>query len=83
VFFGYLVLILGTLIYNEIITIPFFGFNKNTENNIAKREEELEAEVLPLINALNGSLDKTNIDYTQIQNDSKMFDKEADDEKLI
>ena len=33
---GFLVLVLGTLIYNEILILPFWGFDKNTK--VAKEE---------------------------------------------
>jgi hypothetical protein len=35
---GFLILLLGVLIYNEMITIPFLGFNKYTKEAIARRE---------------------------------------------
>jgi drug/metabolite transporter (DMT)-like permease len=37
---GFLVLILGGLIYNEILVLPFWGFATNTKAAIKKREEE-------------------------------------------
>lgn len=41
-FFGFIVLISGTLIYNEIVEIKFFGLNKFTRTQIAKRKKEEE-----------------------------------------
>jgi len=35
---GFIILLLGTLIFNEIIIVPFFGLDKNTENAIKERE---------------------------------------------
>ena len=37
---GFLVLILGGLIYNEILVLPFWGFATNIKAAIKKREEE-------------------------------------------
>ena len=37
---GFLVLILGGLIYNEILVLKFWGFNVNTKAAIKKREKE-------------------------------------------
>ena len=34
---GFSILVLGVLIYNEILVIPFFGFNTNTKIAIEKR----------------------------------------------
>lgn len=36
---GFIILLVGTLIYNEIIEIPIKFLNQNTKENIAKREE--------------------------------------------
>lgn len=35
---GFFFLVLGTLVYNEILVIPFLGFNTNTREAIAKRD---------------------------------------------
>ena len=35
---GFILLVFGTLLYNEIIELPFFGFNENTKAAIARRE---------------------------------------------
>ena len=36
--FGFAVLVVGTLVYNEIVIIPYFGLDKNTK--IARRARE-------------------------------------------
>lgn len=35
---GFFLLVMGTLVYNEIIVVPIEFFNKNTKANIALRE---------------------------------------------
>mmetsp|Transcript_22188 Transcript_22188/g.21987 ORF Transcript_22188/g.21987 Transcript_22188/m.21987 type:complete len:89 (-) Transcript_22188:45-311(-) len=40
---GFILLIAGTLVYNEIVVIPFLGFNKNTKKAIAEREPKRES----------------------------------------
>jgi hypothetical protein len=37
---GFLLLVLGTLVFNEIVILPFLGFDKNTKAAIAMREKE-------------------------------------------
>ena len=39
-FIGFIFLVLGTLIYNEILVIPYYGLDYYTRDNIAKREKE-------------------------------------------
>lgn len=39
--FGFFLLVLGTLVYNEIIEIPLTFMYRNTKRNIEKREEML------------------------------------------
>ena len=39
-FIGFIFLVTGTLIYNEIIVIPYWGLDYYTRDNIAKRKEE-------------------------------------------
>ena len=41
--FGFLLLVFGTLVYNEILTIPWFKLDYYTRDNIAKREKEKKA----------------------------------------
>jgi len=40
---GFLFLVFGTLVYNEIVTIPWFKLDYYTRDNIAKREKEKKA----------------------------------------
>ena len=37
---GFVILAFGTLLYNEILVIPWFGFNEWTKDAIAKRQAE-------------------------------------------
>lgn len=37
--FGFILLVLGTLVYNEIIVLPFWGFDKNTKAAIQRRHQ--------------------------------------------
>jgi drug/metabolite transporter (DMT)-like permease len=37
-FVGFCFLVFGTLVYNEIVVLPFWGFDYNTRDNRAKRE---------------------------------------------
>ena len=37
--FGFFLLVLGTLVYNEIIEVPITAFNRNTKRNIELREK--------------------------------------------
>ena len=37
---GFIFMVCGTLVYNEIITIPYFNLDYYTRDNIAKREKE-------------------------------------------
>lgn len=37
---GFILLVCGTLVYNEIVVIPYFGFNQNTKAARARREKE-------------------------------------------
>ncbi|MCQ2821459.1 MAG: hypothetical protein MJ252_29725 [archaeon] len=39
---GFILLIIGTIIYNEIVEIPCGGFNENTKRAIKEREKEKE-----------------------------------------
>jgi multidrug transporter EmrE-like cation transporter len=38
--FGFILLVFGTLVYNEILVVPFFGFDQNTKAARARREKE-------------------------------------------
>jgi hypothetical protein len=39
--FGFIILFTGVLIYNEMVTLPFYGFSKYTKKAIASREETI------------------------------------------
>ena len=39
-FVGFCFLVFGTLVYNEILVIPYFGLDYYTRDNIAKRDKE-------------------------------------------
>ena len=39
--FGFIILFTGVLLYNEMVTLPLFGFNKYTKKAIASREETI------------------------------------------
>ena len=39
---GFIILALGVLVYNEIIVIPFFGFNQYNKIAIEERERQME-----------------------------------------
>ena len=41
---GFILLVFGTLVYNEIIELPCGGFNDNTKKGIAKREGKTDGE---------------------------------------
>ena len=38
--FGFLLLVFGTLVFNEILVLPFLGFNKNTQAALDKKKRE-------------------------------------------
>jgi hypothetical protein len=56
--FGFIFLVFGTLVYNEILIIPYFGFDKNTKEGIKKRQEEHDRK--GLLDG-NGSTDSTSM----------------------
>jgi len=39
---GFILLIFGSLIFNEVIEIPYYGFNENTKKALAKKEKRIE-----------------------------------------
>ena len=39
-FIGFIFLVCGTLVYNEIVTLPFWNLDYYTRVNIAKRQNE-------------------------------------------
>lgn len=38
--FGFMILFFGVVVYNELLVIPFWGFNKYTSKALIKREAE-------------------------------------------
>lgn len=38
---GFILLVAGTLVYNEIVVVPFWGFDKNTRAALEKRKQLL------------------------------------------
>ena len=40
--FGFVFLVIGTLVFNEIIIVPYFGFDYNTKKAIAARNADSE-----------------------------------------
>lgn len=39
---GYAVIIVGVFVYNEILVVPFWGFNKNTKIAIEERQDKFD-----------------------------------------
>ena len=39
---GFILLVIGTLVYNEILVIPYFGFDKNVKAKREKRSKRSE-----------------------------------------
>jgi len=44
---------IGVLIFNEILVIPFCGFNRYTKKAISKKEQEIESEKIKKSYSLN------------------------------
>jgi len=40
---GFLILVSGIVLYNEILVIPFLGFNKNTTKALEEKQKEVES----------------------------------------
>ena len=60
-FVGFMFLVIGTLIYNEILVLPFWGLDKNTRDNMAKRKkEESEKEKEKLYSSIDGKSSTSN-----------------------
>ena len=38
--FGFIFLVFGTLVYNEIVVLPFWGFNQYTKQALKGRDAE-------------------------------------------
>lgn len=53
--FGYIITVIGMMIYFEIIVLNFYGLNSNTDDEINKRgiNEKIEIEKIPLSSLLN------------------------------
>jgi drug/metabolite transporter (DMT)-like permease len=81
---GFLVLILGSLIYNEILVIPFFGCGNYTKEAIKKREEKQKER---LEKAFEGDNEEENNNEDnekkdeEKKDDEKKVDEKEDDEK--
>lgn len=43
---GFIILVAGTLVYNEIVVIPWYGFDTNTRAAILARKKKEEADDL-------------------------------------
>ena len=76
---GFLILILGSLIYNEILVIPFCGCEKNTKEAIKKRQEK-QKERLEKALEEDKEEDKKNEDEEK-KDEEKKDDKKKDEEK--
>mmetsp|Transcript_17780 Transcript_17780/g.15692 ORF Transcript_17780/g.15692 Transcript_17780/m.15692 type:complete len:131 (-) Transcript_17780:34-426(-) len=42
---GYVLLFIGVIIYNEIITLPFLGLNENTREKLDLKDQEAESSI--------------------------------------
>ena len=49
---GFLVLIFGTLLYNEIIVLPFWGFDQWTKVAVESRQEKSKREATEVANSI-------------------------------
>ena len=45
-FIRFILMIVGTVIFNEILIIPFWGFNKNTKEEINKEDKEENNQII-------------------------------------
>jgi drug/metabolite transporter (DMT)-like permease len=43
--FGFIILVFGTLVYNEVVVLPFLGFNLYTKEALAKRTKASEGSI--------------------------------------
>ena len=64
---GFIVIILGVILYNEIVEIPLFGFDQNTRSAISRKQLE---EIWKYKNILNG----INSSETSLKEDIKLMD---------
>ena len=44
--FGFIFLVFGTLVFNEILILPFLGFDQNTKVALARKKEGEEKGLL-------------------------------------
>ena len=72
---GYFIVIIGSLIYNEIIICNFCDFNKNTKKFLNKRENEESTLLKKTELAIN------NIDLNESQSDKESVDSDNEDDK--
>ena len=72
--FGYSLVLIGSLIYNEIIICNFFGFNKYTKKYIVKRLKEEST----LLRKTESDIDNKNLNQTQSDNESVESDNDDD-----
>ena len=71
---GYFIVLIGSLIYNEIIICNFFGFNKYTKKYIVKRLKEEST----LLRKTESDIDNKNLNQTQSDNESVESDNDDD-----
>ncbi len=62
---GFLVLVSGIILYNEIIVLPFLGFNKNT----MKAKDEAKKRVESLLSGMSNTFDVDDDDCNTINSD--------------
>jgi len=72
---GYFVVLIGSLIYNEIIICNFCDFNKNTKKFLNKRENEESTLLRKTENEIN------NKDLNETQSDKESVDSDNEDDK--
>jgi len=44
--FGFIFLVFGTLVFNEILVLPFLGFDQNTKSALARKKRGEEKGLL-------------------------------------
>lgn len=62
---GFIVLVFGVLVFNEILVIPLFGFNKNTRVAIEARKV--------MMRRVHTDLDNTGEDISMDQSEKKIL----------
>ena len=73
---GFLILILGSLIYNEILVIPFCGCEKNTKEAIKKRQEKQKER-------LEKALEEDKEEDKKNEDEEKKDEEKKDDKKKM